>query len=92
MTGASALAANGLARYILGAAFPLFTIQSKPPSINFRSNKVRVLIQAVYNKLGIAWATSLFGFVAIALLPIPWVLFRYGPQIRALSKYDTIKA
>ena len=30
LNGASALAANGLARYVSGAVFPLFTIQSKP--------------------------------------------------------------
>ena len=29
LTGASAVAANGLVRYIMGAAFPLFTTQSK---------------------------------------------------------------
>lgn len=29
LNGASALAANGLLRYVLGAAFPLFTVQSK---------------------------------------------------------------
>lgn len=27
MSGASAMAANGLLRYILGASFPLFTVQ-----------------------------------------------------------------
>ncbi|MCJ1387904.1 hypothetical protein MMC18_000747 [Xylographa bjoerkii] len=73
MTGASALAANGLARYLSGAAFPLFTIQ-------------------MYNRLGIPWATSLLGFISIGLLPIPWVLFKYGPHIRAKSNYETTKA
>jgi len=29
LNGASALAANGLVRYISGAVFPLFTVQSK---------------------------------------------------------------
>jgi hypothetical protein len=29
MNGASAMAANGIARYILGAVFPLFTVQSR---------------------------------------------------------------
>ena len=29
MAGASAMAANGLLRYVLGAAFPLFTVQSE---------------------------------------------------------------
>ena len=32
LNGASSLAANGLARYILGGVFPLFTVQSKPLS------------------------------------------------------------
>lgn len=32
MNGASAMAANGIFRYTLGAIFPLFTVQSMPPS------------------------------------------------------------
>jgi hypothetical protein len=48
--------------------------------------------ETVYKALGVAWATSLLGFVTVALLPIPWVLFKYGPKIRSLSQYDTIKA
>lgn len=46
---------------------------------------------AVYTALGIPWATSLFGFIAIALTPVPWVLYKWGPQIRAMSHYETIK-
>ncbi|PMD30199.1 MFS general substrate transporter [Hyaloscypha variabilis F] len=72
LNGASALAANGLLRYTLGAVFPLFTIQ-------------------MYKGLGIGWATSLLGFVTVALMPVPWVLFKYGKQIRARSSYDTLK-
>ncbi len=44
---------------------------------------------AVYSKLGIAWATSLLGFIAAALLPVPWVIFKFGKQIRARSQYET---
>ncbi|KND85793.1 Polyamine transporter 4 [Tolypocladium ophioglossoides CBS 100239] len=44
----------------------------------------------MYRALGIGWATSLLGFVSLALLPIPWVLFRFGPRIRAKSKYETV--
>ena len=44
----------------------------------------------MYEKLGIDWSCSLLGFVAVALLPIPWVLFKFGPQIRAKSKYETV--
>ena len=57
MNGASAMAANGLARYSMGAVFPLFTFQ-------------------MYERLGIAWATSLLAFISVAMMPIPWVFFK----------------
>jgi hypothetical protein len=46
----------------------------------------------MYRGLGIAWATSLLAFVSVLLLPIPWVLFKYGHKIRSRSTYDTLKA
>ncbi|EED23787.1 bicyclomycin resistance protein, putative [Talaromyces stipitatus ATCC 10500] len=73
VNGASAVAANGLLRYIMAAAFPLFTIQ-------------------MYEGLGHEWASSLLGFATLALLPVPWALYRWGPMIRRRSSYDTIKA
>lgn len=39
--------------------------------------------------LGNGWASSLFGFLSIALLPVPWILFRYGKKIRSISNYET---
>ena len=44
----------------------------------------------MYDNLGIHWATSLFGFIALALMPVPWILFKWGPQIRAKSHYETM--
>lgn len=41
----------------------------------------------MYDGLGVGWASSLLGFTALALLPVPWVLYRYGKQIRAKSRY-----
>lgn len=43
----------------------------------------------MYRAIGVGWATSLLGFVTLALMPIPWVLIKYGPIIRAKSKYAT---
>lgn len=71
-TGASALAANGILRYLLGAVFPLFTIQ-------------------MYEALGIPGAGSLFAGIALLMMPIPFVFFKYGPALRARSSYDTWK-
>ena len=41
----------------------------------------------MYEKLGINWASSLLGFVSVALLPVPWLFYKFGPRIRAHSRY-----
>ncbi|KAK0651008.1 major facilitator superfamily domain-containing protein, partial [Cercophora newfieldiana] len=43
----------------------------------------------MYTNLGINWATSLLGFISLALLPVPWVFFKYGKKIRSHSQYET---
>ncbi|KAK4053182.1 GTPase-activating protein [Microbotryomycetes sp. JL201] len=40
----------------------------------------------MFKKLGIDWGSSLLGFVSVALVPIPFVLFKYGHKIREKSK------
>ncbi|KAI1528419.1 hypothetical protein PtrSN001C_009482 [Pyrenophora tritici-repentis] len=67
MNGASAMAANGIARYTLSAVFPLFTVQ-------------------MYEALGIGCAASLLGFLALAMIPIPFLFYKYGPTIRAKKR------
>ncbi|KAJ5689525.1 hypothetical protein N7462_003917 [Penicillium macrosclerotiorum] len=44
----------------------------------------------MYTRLGIDWASSLLGFIAIALMPVPWVFYKTGKKLRSLSKYDTV--
>ncbi|KAF2875791.1 putative polyamine transporter 4 [Massariosphaeria phaeospora] len=68
--GASAVAANGLLRFTLGAIFPLFTVQ-------------------MYEKLGIQWAGSIFAFISVAMIPVPWIFFWKGKQLRQKSAYNT---
>ena len=41
----------------------------------------------MYDRLGIAWATSLLAFIGIAMLPIPFVLYRWGPALRRRSPF-----
>lgn len=50
---------------------------------------IPALMIVVYEKLGIAWATSLLGFLSVAMVPIPWVLYKWGPEIRAKSRFET---
>lgn len=41
----------------------------------------------MYEKLGLEWASSLLGFIAILLVPIPFVFFYYGEKIRFRSPW-----
>ena len=51
LTAASAIAANGLLRYVLGGTFPLFTIQSRNSHL-FESLSNRSSVRAPWNRLG----------------------------------------
>ena len=46
----------------------------------------------VYSKLGFGWASSLLGFIAVALLPVPWIFFLAGKKLRALSKFEVAES
>lgn len=39
------------------------------------------------NNLGTGWASSTLGFLGIAFIPIPFVLWKYGERIRKMSKH-----
>lgn len=60
-------------------------------SWEFRRGSKLLTLYPVYEKLGIHWATSLLGFIALALIPIPFALYKFGPTIRAKSKFETHK-
>ena len=44
------------------------------------------IIQMFTNLQG-KWALGTFGFINAALIPIPFILFKYGPTLRMRSKY-----
>jgi hypothetical protein len=41
----------------------------------------------MYENLGVAWATSILGFLVCALAPFPILFYIYGKKIRGWSKY-----
>jgi hypothetical protein len=45
----------------------------------------------MYEGMGVHWAGSVFAFVGLVGLPVPWVFFRYGKVLRQRSKYETSK-
>ncbi|KAJ4193646.1 hypothetical protein NW755_003640 [Fusarium falciforme] len=40
----------------------------------------------MYNALGLGWGNSMLGFIAVALIPIPFLILRYGEMLR--KKYE----
>lgn len=42
----------------------------------------------MYENLGIHWASSVPAFLALAFTPFPFLLYKYGPYIRAKCKYS----
>ncbi|KAJ9610820.1 hypothetical protein H2200_005597 [Cladophialophora chaetospira] len=85
--GASAVGANNLLRYAAGAVSPLYTRQmyaalgiDVSPTSQFNAG------YSVANAPS-QWAVSLLAFATLALLPVPFVLFKYGEAIRARSRY-----
>nr|POE46816.1 putative transporter c36.02c [Quercus suber] len=41
----------------------------------------------MYPDMGVKWATTLLGFIAVALIPVPILFFIYGPRIRKMSRF-----
>lgn len=60
------------------------------------NNLLRYLVASVfplfmvqmYEKLHIDWATTLLAFIALAMVPIPFMFYKFGSRIRAHSKYS----
>ncbi|CUM45165.1 unnamed protein product [Debaryomyces fabryi] len=44
-------------------------------------------VTQMYHRLNIGWASSLFGFVALVMVPVPFLFEKYGARLRAQSKY-----
>ncbi|KAK0934348.1 hypothetical protein LTR29_014079 [Friedmanniomyces endolithicus] len=42
----------------------------------------------MYRGLGVAWATSILGFVCVAFIPAPILFYKYGASIRARSRFN----
>ncbi|KIW27241.1 uncharacterized protein PV07_06997 [Cladophialophora immunda] len=47
-----------------------------------------LFVTQMYERLGVDWGSSLLGFLALAMAPIPWLFSRFGPALRARSAYE----
>lgn len=42
----------------------------------------------MYATLGLGWGNSLLGFISLAMLPIPFLFYRYGERIRKHPRFQ----
>jgi hypothetical protein len=83
---ASALAASTVSRSIFGAAFPVRPY-STPFSATSYPSPLQLFARQMFESLNPRWASTVLGFVAAAMIPIPIILRRYGPYLRSKSKF-----
>ena len=73
-------------------AYPLYAASSLAANSFARSTFGAVFplfgVQ-MYRKLGDQWATSLLAFLTVAMLPFPYLFFKYGKRIRGKSRFAT---
>jgi len=70
----------------MGFVFPLFTNQVR--SYNTVYGLILMLaLSQMYTRLTFRWASTLFGCLGAVLALVPFILFAYGPQIRAKSRF-----
>lgn len=43
--------------------------------------------QQMYEQLNPRWASTVLAFIAVAMIPIPWVLYRFGAKLRSMASY-----
>jgi len=48
-----------------------------------------LFVNPMFHHLGIDWASSLLGFVAVLMVPIPYLFYLYGPRIRKRGKFTS---
>ena len=76
----------------LGDAYPKYVASVYAGNDLVRSSfgaAFPLFANAMYHKLGVAWASSLLGFLSVVFIPIPFILYFYGKRIRTASKMAT---
>ncbi|KAE8366520.1 major facilitator superfamily domain-containing protein [Aspergillus caelatus] len=74
----------------LGESYPRYVASVFAGNTFFRSSFGGALPLAaprMLQSLGIGWASSTLGFISIAMVPLPFILERYGKRLRSWSKY-----
>lgn len=79
-----------IATYLIDA-WPLYAASSTAASTVLRSLFGAILPlagQQMYAKLGLGWGNSVLGFIALAMVPVPFVFMKFGERIRTSKRFQ----
>lgn len=82
-----------LVPYLFDAFPPAATLSALTAAATGRilfAGALPLVILQDFAGIGGNWALSLFGFISIALWPVPFVLFRYGKIWREKSSFSRV--
>lgn len=82
-----------LVPYLFDAFSPAATLSALTAAATGRilfAGALPLVILQDFAGIGGNWALSLFGFISIALWPVPFVLFRYGKIWREKSSFSRV--
>ncbi|MCJ1369237.1 hypothetical protein MMC20_000447 [Loxospora ochrophaea] len=77
--------------YLFDAYPPAGTLSALTVAATFRiimAGLIPLVIVQMFTNLQGKWALAVFGFIYIAMIPIPFILYIFGPKLRARSKYS----
>ena len=75
---------NPIQTYIIDS-FPEYAASALAALTTTRSLVGALLLLAgpsMYSKLGLGWGNSLLGFIAIAMIPVPALIYKFGGRVR----------
>lgn len=84
-----ALIMQGITQYLMDA-YQIYCASAIASTVVLRSICAAVfplVAPLMYRNLGDAWACSIFGFLALACMPLPYLFMRYGPWVRGKSRW-----
>lgn len=53
----------------------------------FCSAPIPLFTTQMINGMGFDWTITLLACLTMLLLPVPWIIFKWGPRLRARSTY-----
>jgi len=69
-------------------AYPMYAASAVAANTVLRSLAGMLLPMAgppMYDRLGLGWGNSLLGFICVALIPVPTLIYRFGKKLRGMG-------